>query len=96
MTTLNLLDGDARIARSVRAVSIEIDNEAMILDAETGQVTHLNKIGSAIWALLEDPVSFDQLCDRLTARFEVDRAACAADVDAFIDSVRGRGLVTVS
>ena len=53
----------------------------------------VNETGKLVWQGLTDGKDVDQIVDDVTAAFDVDRATATADVDAFIDEMRGHGFL---
>jgi hypothetical protein len=76
-------------------IAAESDGEMIVLDAERGDFLQLNKTAARIWALLEEPLSFGDLCARLAEQFAVDAADCREDVLAFVGDLSRRGLVEI-
>jgi len=76
-------------------IAAESDGEMIVLDAERGDFLQLNKTAARIWALLEEPLTFADLCTRLADQFAVDQAACREDVRAFVGTLSQRGLVEI-
>jgi hypothetical protein len=54
-----------RMAPNESVVYAELDDEAVLLNVETGLYFGLDPIGVQIWKLLTDGVSKDQIADRL-------------------------------
>ena len=76
-------------------IAAESDGEIIVLDAERGDFLQLNKTAARIWALLEEPLTFGDLCARLADQFAVDAAACREDVLAFVGDLSRRGLIEI-
>lgn len=76
-------------------IAAESDGEMIVLDAERGDFLQLNKTAARIWALLEEPLTFGDLCARLADQFAVDAAACREDVLAFVGDLSRRGLIEI-
>ncbi len=70
-----------------------IDDEVVVLDLQRDEYFTLNATGAAVWHLLVDGATVEQLADALMARFEVDADAAARDADAFVASLRERDLL---
>ena len=64
-----------------------------MLDTEAGRYFALNDVGTYLWELLEQPRSMPELRMAVCAEFDVDAAACEADVSAFLRSLMDSGLV---
>lgn len=71
----------------------EIEGETVLLDLENSVYLGLNAAGTTLWPALAEGATRADLVDRLTAAFGIDRTVAEADVDAFVESVRERGLL---
>ena len=72
------------ISRNPELVHSEIDGEVVMMSVDSGKYYSLDRIGSRIWELLEDPVSISVLVERLLREFQVERQTCVEDVIAFL------------
>ena len=71
-----------------------VDNDLFLVVPETEGIFHLNAVGTALWRLLAEPRSRDELIDLLSAAFDdVPATAIAGDVDAFLQRLRDGGLL---
>ena len=56
-------------------------------------LTKLAGTGRALWAVLDEPAAFDEVCARLAADHDADVVAIAADLEPVIDDLVARGMV---
>jgi hypothetical protein len=70
-----------------------IDDEAVLLDLESGMYFGLNEVASCVWGWLQAGDSVAAMCQRIVADYEVDAERAAADLDALLDDWLTRGLV---
>lgn len=70
-----------------------VDDEAVVVHAETSDYFSLNASGTWLWTLLERPRTPETLAGALSARWERAAAETAADVAAFLSEVVGAGLL---
>jgi hypothetical protein len=77
-----------------RALCRVVDDEAVALDLDAGQYYGLNAVGTRIWQLLEEGRSVGAICDALVEEFDVTPDAVRPDVDAFINDLLAKGLLT--
>lgn len=77
-------------------IQAEVDGEIVALHVETGTCYGFNRTATRIWTLLERPMTAAQLCERLTAEFEIDAATCDREVEALLLDLSNDGLVTLS
>ena len=57
------------------------------------EVVKLAGTGRALWAALDEPASFDELCAQLAAAHRADEATVAADLGPVIDDLVSRGVL---
>jgi hypothetical protein len=57
------------------------------------ELTKLAGTGRALWAALDEPATFDEVCERLAAGHDADAASIAADLRPVIDDLVERGVV---
>ena len=90
MTTL---DESALYTRSPGHRAVDMDGETVMMGLEQGEYYALRDTAASLWTHLEVPSDVDVLCERIAAEYEVDEAACRADVVAFLTDLLGRGLI---
>ncbi len=74
-------------------VYAELDDEAVLLDVETGVYFGLNAIGTQIWNALRQGASPAEIVQRVLAEYEVEPLALQADVAEFLATLQARGLI---
>lgn len=65
----------------------------LMLNVDRGQYHSINETAARIWELLAEPTTEEALVDALLREFDVDRARCAAEVNALLAALRERGLL---
>jgi hypothetical protein len=90
------IDDNSLLTRSTDLVFSEVDDEVTMMHVETGRYYGLNRVGAAVWFLLEEPARFGTICDALVERFEVEPEKCRAEVEAFVSQMATEGLVTIT
>jgi len=88
--------GETTFVRSGKALSTEVDGEAVLIGIETGRYYGLDAVGTAIWNRIEQPCRFDALCAGLSEEFEGDPAMIADETRAFLAQLIERELVSAS
>jgi hypothetical protein len=69
-----------------------IGDEAVVMNLTGARVLGLNPTGALVWSLLEERDE-EGLAEAVAQRFAVDTESARADVQAFLDLLRQRGLV---
>lgn len=93
-TTMNdLKNMTVRLADGV--LFQELDGEAVLLSARSGQYYGLNELGARIWQGLASGNSMAGLLSGITSEYEVGEGRLIDDVARFLDSLEQAGLVKV-
>jgi hypothetical protein len=71
----------------------EIDGEVVAIDVQSSTYFSANSSGALLWQMLSEGATRDELAERLTATFGIERERADADVDAFVDALGSRGLL---
>lgn len=84
----------------IRAPGIEFretGNEIFLVGPDGQTLHHLNPVGSAIWRLLDEPLSPSEAAEILKEAFpDVDGGRIDADVAAVFKELAARGLVAAA
>lgn len=83
------------LARSNSIIDSEIDNEVVMMSLQAGQYFGLDPIGARIWQLLSAERSVTDLCEQLSAEYDVTPEQCEKDVLAFVDEMLANAILTV-
>jgi hypothetical protein len=84
------------LCRYADKLSTELDGETVIMDLESGTYSALDAVGTSIWKLLEQPVSFQEICREIMAEYDVEADGCHADLIAFLHELADNGLISVT
>ena len=93
MTDVTNLSANSTVARRAAIIQTEKAGEVVALNIETGQIYGLDAIGSRIWDMIGAPVRIGELCDTLTAEYDIDGPACLRDVLLLLEDLRREGLI---
>lgn len=83
------------VTRSPGVVTAHIGGQLVALNDKMEYVA-LDPMGEAIFALIEQPQSVDDIVAAVTSRFDVDEPTCRADVTEFVSQLQSRRLVSLS
>lgn len=84
---------DTVLQRKRELLFNEIDGEVVMLSIENSEYYGMDKVGSRIWELLEQPYSFRGLITKLIEEYEVSEEQCNKDTLAFIKKLTDKKLV---
>jgi hypothetical protein len=93
MTDQENLSLNVMVTHGDQQVSTVVDGEAVLMDVGSGRYYKLDDIGTRVWALIEKPTAIGAVCDQLVQEFEVERAACEADVLTLLERLQKCNLI---
>jgi hypothetical protein len=82
--------------RTADVIEADVGGEVVLLHTQNWQYFEFDKVGAAIWNLLNEPASLESLVTTLLTQFEVDEARCRQETQIFLDQMVQQGLVTVA
>lgn len=71
----------------------EADGEVIALDLHSSEYLGVNPAGAALWARLADGTTETELVELITDAYGIEGERAAADVRAFLQDARTRGLL---
>ena len=71
----------------------EVNEELLMMHAESGRFVALNETGAWLWARLAEPRSREALVEGLCAEFDVAPERACADVGAWLEAMRAERAV---
>jgi len=83
------------IQRKEGMISSNIDGEAVMMSVENGKYYGLNELGTAIWELTENDISFEEIINKLMEDYEVEHKDCLRDVSEFLNDIHTKGLINI-
>jgi hypothetical protein len=83
------------ICRDGDWLAAPVGDELVMMSATKGNYIGLSRVGARIWELIETPRTVETLCDALVAEYDVDPAACRAEVDSFLATLREHGALRI-
>jgi hypothetical protein len=86
----------ALVQRNPGLVTSNIDGEIVMMSVDNGEYYGLDEIGSRIWDLLENTISVENLVEKLTEEFEVEKGDCMNDTIEFLKELLSKNLILVS
>lgn len=86
---------DTTLAAVPTAVSADLEGEAVVLDTAAGEYYGFNEVGSFIWTLLQEPMTFAELIDALLDEYGVDRDRCEAEVRDLLGQMMEKNLLEI-
>lgn len=73
----------------------EIQDEIIALNVADSEYIGFNSVGSRIWSLIEQPVNFLELLDKIVNEFEVNSEQAKTDAIHFLERLYDKNLITL-
>jgi hypothetical protein len=91
-----MITHDSTVRVSPRISVVELSGESVILDLDSGQYFGVNSVGSFILERLQTAHPVKELVAAVTDSFEISEEIARADTLAFLNSLAGSRLVTIT
>ena len=86
---------DAVVTAGPDQVSVDLNNESVILHATSGNYFGLDEVAQRIWQLVQEPVPVRTIHGTLLEEFDVEPERCKRDLLAFLSELETGGLIRV-
>ena len=73
----------------------DMGGEKVMLSIANGKYYNLGTVGGTIWEYMNEPISVEQLVDKLMMEFDVERTVCEEHVVSFLQTLAKEGLIQV-
>ncbi|MBF7728670.1 PqqD family protein [Pseudomonas sp. N040] len=83
----------SKLTPSDQAIESSVGDETVLLNLENGTYYGLDPVGTRIWALLKQEHSPAEICDLLSAEYEVEQVTIENDVRSFLTDLKTHGIV---
>jgi hypothetical protein len=87
------IDAGTLISGDPEVVGCTLAEGSALLNLKTYVYYSLNEVGAFVWALLAEPMSFDDLVERVAAEFDAPRERIAQDLERLVAQLDAAGLV---
>ena len=92
-----MLSLDTRVMRNADILHAPVGaDESVMMSVEAGQYYGLNSVARHVWEVLEEPMTVGQLCEAVTAEFDVDKDAAATDLLPFISQLQEKDILRIA
>ena len=91
-----MISPDTYVIPSPSAIGRTIDEEAVIVLPEQGQVKVLNEVGARIWDLADGSRTVRDIATAICLEYQVEPARAEADTLDFVAELVERGVVSLS
>lgn len=90
------LSRSSKIVVSKDVVSCDLGGETAMLDMKEGIYYGLNEMGTIIWEYIQEPITIQEIVDKILVEYEVDEETCFRDLVELVEAMSKNGLVKIS
>lgn len=90
---INNIGPDTVLQRKADLLFNEIDGELVMLSLENNEYYGMDEVASRIWTLLEKPISFKELINKLLDEYEVIEPQCSENTLSFLNTLSKKKLI---
>ena len=91
-----MISFDSILYQNPNVVSRVVENEAVLIIPEQGEVKVLNEVGSRIWELVDGKRSIQDISSLICLEFDVDQETAEQDTLEFISDIIDKGIIKIS
>lgn len=74
----------------------QVEDQAVLLDIESGQYFALNEVGKRVWDLCDGTRTVAQVANSICSGYDVMEEVALSDTSALLEALAGVGLVSTS
>ena len=86
---------ESRIKRQDNTPWKEIEKEGIILKLKDGDYFAVNEVGLYIWKSLNGTKKLDQIAQRISSHYKINKARALSDLLRFIKTLHKKGLTVI-
>ena len=86
----------SRVRANDNVLFQELQEEAVLLNLNSGVYFGLNPVGTRIWHLIIEKQQVLEITRSIVAEFDVSEEQCTADLIALVTKLESQGLVTIT
>ena len=95
MKNPGLINIDTVVVQAENLLSSELDGDTVLMGVTQAAYYGLDSTGQRIWNLIAEPRQVSEVCNTLTAEYDVDRSICEEKVCSFLNDLNKEGLIRV-
>jgi hypothetical protein len=83
------------ISKKERPLSNDIDGETVMMSTEQGKYFGLNTVASTIWDILDQPIRFGDIIEKLMTKYKIDEDTCIKETLTFLEQLNEHNLISI-
>lgn len=87
---------ETTITKNLEIDDTDLDGEKVMMNLDKGQYFMMNKIGSRIWGIIEQPIKVSEIINTLMNEYDVDKKTCEDAVTDFLGRLNNADLISIN
>ena len=84
------------VVKLITDISVtELAGEKVMIDFATGKYFMIKGVGNDIWDMLQKPITYGEIVDKLLSEYDVSEEECNASVTNFLNKLKELKFVSV-
>ena len=92
----SIINTETKVCHNKEIIASEIDGQIVMMSMENDAYFGMENVASRIWKLIENPVSVNELCQKLIEEYDVSELQCQADVIQFLQEMAEKKVVSIA
>lgn len=88
-----MADHTIRYIRKDKTISGRLLDEMVMMDPDQGKYFSLNQSATAIWEILAEALTIEQICRKIQNEYEVNEEQCMVEVKDHLKEMERLGLI---
>lgn len=84
------------VAATKNQISSDAGNETIVLELEKGNYYGLGEVSSRVWELVQQPISLEDLSNKILEEYEVSPEQCEQDLHQLLKKLLELGLIQIN
>ncbi len=89
-----MLTLDSRPKPNASVQGRQLENEAVLVLPDKGEVKVLNEVGARLWALTDGHHTVREMAAAICAEYQVEQSVAESDTLEFVSQLAAKGLIT--
>jgi hypothetical protein len=90
------MDDNTIIQRKKDILQSKVDNDYVLMSLKKNGYYGLNSVAGRVWELIEEPVTFKAITDKLIQEYDIDHKTCKEEIIKLLKTLKNSGLLEKS
>lgn len=84
------------VVKLITDISVtELAGEKVMIDFTTGKYFMIKGVGNDIWDMIQNPISYGEIVDKLLSEYDVEEEECKSSVSDFLKKLKELNFISM-